>query len=152
MAFHTEVRELRRAVLGAGKQADEIGVRIKHLRQALLDTPAADTSLTAELEQLQGRLDAVLLELRGDPTKASRNVFTPPAIIGRVERIASDQWLTTQPPTETHRQAYGWAREAFAAVSEQIASLDADLVALEERAEAAGAPWTPGRPAGGRSR
>ena len=148
MAFQADVRELRRAVLGAGKQADEIGVRIEHLRQALLDTPAADASLTADLEALNGRLDAVLLELRGDQTKASRNVFTPPAIIGRVERIASDQWLTTQAPTGTHRQAYGWAQEAFAAVSAQIASLEADLAALEERAEAAGAPWTPGRPAG----
>ena len=148
MAFQADVRELRRTVLGAAKQADEIGVRIKHLRQALLDTPAAGASLTADLEALSGRLDVVLLELRGDRTKASRNVFTPPAIISRVERIASDQWSTTQAPTGTHRQAYGWAREAFAAVSEQIASLEADLTALEERAEAVGAPWTPRRPAG----
>ena len=148
MAFQADVRELRRVVLGAGKQADEIGVRIKHLRQALLDTPGADASLTADLEALNDRLDAVLLELRGDQTKASRNVFAPPAITDRVDRISADQWLTTQAPTETHRQAYGWAREAFAVVSDQLVSLEADLRALEARAEAAGAPWTPGRPAG----
>ena len=148
-AFQADVRELRRSVLGAGKQADEIGVRIAHLRQALIDTPAADGSLTADLEALQARLDEVLLELRGDATKAARNVFTPPSIVERVQRISSDQWQTTQAPTETHRQAYGWARDAFSTLREQIRSLEADLKALEGRAETAGAPWTPGRPAGG---
>ncbi len=146
-AFQADVRELRRAVLGAGRQADEMGNRIRHLRQALLDTPGAYAALTTDLEGIQDRLNEVLLELRGDPTKGSRNVFTPPSITNRVERIAGDQWYTTQVPTGTHRQAYGWAKDAFGKLSGKLASLASDLTALEKRAEAAGAPWTPGRPA-----
>ena len=62
-----------------------------------------------------------------------------------MERIASDQWYTTQAPTTTHRQAYEWAAEAFATEMEKLEQLVTDLEALEAKAEEANAPWTPGR-------
>ena len=145
MAFQTEVRSLRRAVLGASELADEVETRIDHLRQAFVDTPPADGSMVAAVEELQARLDAFLLALEGDRTKSERNVFQPPAIRSRVERIASDQWSTTQPPTATHRQALEWASQGFERKLGELRDLIADLEALEVRAEQAGAPWTPGR-------
>jgi photosystem II stability/assembly factor-like uncharacterized protein len=143
--FQQEVRELRRAVLGASELTGEVKKRLDHLRQALVDTPEADPALMAELEGLQARFDAILLELKGDTTKGRRNVFTPPAIVSRVERIASDQWYTTQAPTTTHRQAFEWAADAFATELEKLEQLVTDLEALEAKAEEAKAPWTPGR-------
>jgi photosystem II stability/assembly factor-like uncharacterized protein len=143
--FQQEVRELRRNVLGASKVTDEVKKRFDHLRQALIDTPDADPELMAELEGLKTRYDSIVLAFRGDRTKAQRNVFQPPGIISRVERIASDQWYTTQAPTATHRQAYEWAAAAFAAEMEKLEQLVSDLEAFENRAEDAKAPWTPGR-------
>ena len=145
MDFRQEVRELRRNVLGASKVLDEIDKSVKHLRQALVDTPEADPALMVELEGLKARLDAIQLAFAGDRTKSSRNVFTPPSLVGRVERIASDQWDTTQAPTTTHQQAYDWATEAYESELAEIKELVVDLEALEEKAEEAGAPWTPGR-------
>jgi photosystem II stability/assembly factor-like uncharacterized protein len=144
-AFRNQVRDLRRAVLGASDLADDLETRIDHLRQALVDTPAADPALSAELETLDTRLDDIRLALEGDATKSARNVFQPPAIKDRVERIAADQWVTTQPPTATHRQALKWASEAFATELSRLRDVAADLSDLETRADAAGAPWTPGR-------
>jgi len=144
-SFQKEVRELRRAVLGASKLTDDVKNRLDHLRQALVDTPDADPALMAELEGLKTRFDAIMLELKGDTTKGERNVFTPPSIISRVERIASDQWYTTQAPTTTHRQAYEWASDAFVTEMEKLEQLVTDLAALEAKAEEAKAPWTPGR-------
>ena len=72
-------------------------------------------------------------------------MFTPPSLVSRVERIASDQWDTTQAPTTTHQQAYDWATEAYESELAEMKELVVDLEALEEKAEAAGAPWTPGR-------
>jgi hypothetical protein len=118
---------------------------VDHLRQALVDTPEADPALMAELEGLKSRLDEIRLAFEGDRTKGRRNVFTSPAIVDRVERIASDQWYTTQAPTTTHERAYAWASEAFEAELAKLKELVVDLESLEERAEAAGAPWTPGR-------
>ena len=143
--FQQEVRELRRAVLGASELTGEVKKRLDHLRQALVDTPEADPALMTELEGLQARFDAILLELKGDTTKGRRNVFTPPSIVSRVERIASDQWYTTQAPTTTHRQAFEWAADAFATELEKLEQLFTDLEALEAKAEEAKAPWTPGR-------
>jgi hypothetical protein len=99
----------------------------------------------AELEGLKARYDDIVLAFKGDSTKAQRNVFTPPAIIDRVQRIAYDQWYTTQAPTTTHRQAYEWAATAFAAEMAKLEQLVADLETLEVKAEEAKAPWTPGR-------
>jgi hypothetical protein len=144
-SFQKEVRELRRSVLGAAKLTGEVKKRLDHLRQALVDTPDADPVLMAELEGLKNRFDAIMLELEGDTTKGQRNVFTPPAIVDRVERIAYDQWYTTQAPTATHRQAYEWAADAFATEKEKLEQLVTDLEALEAKAEEAKAPWTPGR-------
>ena len=145
MAFRKEVRELRRNVLGAANALDEIDQRIAHLRQALLDTPEADPALMVELEGLKATADDIRLAISGDRTRAERNVFTPPSIVGRVERIASDQWFTTQAPTTTHRQAYEWATVAYEVELSKMKQLVGDVEALEDRAEAAGAPWTPGR-------
>jgi photosystem II stability/assembly factor-like uncharacterized protein len=143
--FQQEVRELRRSVLGASKLTGEVKTRLDHLRQALVDTPEADPALMAELESIKSRFDDIVLALEGDKTKQQRNVFTPPAIVDRVERIASDQWYTTQAPTVTHRQAFEWAAEAFATEIVKLEQLVSDLEALEAKAEGVKAPWTPGR-------
>jgi hypothetical protein len=145
MAFRQEVRELRRNVLGVSKVLGEIDLRVSHLRQALLDTPEADPALLVELEDLKSQLDSIQLAFSGDRTRSSRNVFTPPSIVRRVERIASDQWDTTQAPTTTHKQAYQWASEAYETELSRMRQLVVDLETLEEQADAAGAPWTPGR-------
>ena len=144
-AFQAQVRELRRAVLGASELTVELQTRLDHLRQALADTPSADPALMSRVEQLEARLDERQLALDGDRTKAARNVFTPPSISSRIDRISSDQWYSTQAPSETHRKAYAWAAEAFTGELEALKQLVTDLEALEAEAESAGAPWTPGR-------
>ena len=145
MAFRAETRELRRQVLGARKLLAEAGSRIKHLRQALEDTPGADPTLMGDVEDLKTRFDAIDLAFNGNRSEQQRNVFTPPSIVDRVQRVMYDQWYTTQAPTNTHKQGLEWAAEAFATELENLKQLVADIGMLEEKAEAAGAPWTPGR-------
>jgi len=115
------------------------------VRQAILDTPAVETALFAEAERLGDSLDEIMVALRGDPTKEARNVFQPPSIRDRVERIASDQYYVSSAPTTTQRDAYGWAAEAFAVELGRLETLERDLQSLEAKLEAAGGPWTPGR-------
>ena len=50
-------------------------------------------------------------------------------------------------PTATHRRAFEIAAAEFAEIEPQLRELlDVDLPALEAKMEAAGVPWTPGRP------
>ena len=146
LAFQKQTGKLQRAVLGSVEAAKEAQKRLDHLRKALDDTPAADPELAAQARALERRLKELQTELSGDRVVAKHNEPTPPSIVDRVQGIVGGHWVTTSAPTETHRRAYTIAAEQFAGVLERLRTLvEQDLAGLEDRAEASGAPWTPGR-------
>jgi hypothetical protein len=144
-AFYDEVAELRRAVHGAVKTADEAKGRLAHVRQAIIETPAADEDLLADAQRIQSQLDDIMVALRGDDSQHRFIEPTSPNIRERVDRIARSQWNTTSAPTQTQRKAYDWAAEAFATQLERLHDAVAGLESLEAQLEEAGGPWTPGR-------
>jgi hypothetical protein len=145
-AFRGRLARLQRAVLGALRAADEARNRLRHVRKAILETPGAEPALLTQTEQLSQRLDALLTRLRGDETRGKRNEPTPPSVANRVEEVVGSQWNTTTGPTQTQLDGYRYAGEEFAPVLADLRALiEQDLVQLEAKLEAAGAPWTPGR-------
>ena len=61
-------------------------------------------------------------------------------------RFAVASWSMTAPPTQTQRDAYRHAADAFDGVLEELRTLiDGDLAALKKKLDDAGVPWTPGR-------
>jgi hypothetical protein len=133
-------------VLGATRSVTEAQTRIDHLTKALADTPAADLGLSTDVRSLNARLADLKIALSGDSTRASRNEPTPPAIADRVQRVVNGHWDATSAPTTTQRDNYAIAAREFKPVLEKLRALVlVDLVRLEAAAEAAGAPWTPGR-------
>ena len=144
-AFQQRTWDLERAVRGALKWASEAEGRLAHTRKALYDTPDADTAMLAESQRLQTEVDDILFELSGDDTRGDRNVFTPPSISDRVNRIVGSQWDTTSAPTQTEKDGYEWAADAFSIELTRLKSFASDLESFENQLEAAGAPWTPGR-------
>jgi photosystem II stability/assembly factor-like uncharacterized protein len=146
VAFQRKAARLQRAVLGAAEAAKEADRRLKHLKKALLDTPAADPAWDGELRALEARLRDLRRELEGDRVMAARTEPVPPGIQDRVDGIVNDQWTSTSAITRTSCDAYGYASAAFAAWLPKLRTLvETDLRGLEQRLETAGAPWTPGR-------
>ncbi|MCG6919772.1 MAG: glycosyl hydrolase [Acidobacteria bacterium] len=145
LAFQEKTGRLQRAVLGAVETAGEARKRLDYLKQALDDTPAADPALADEARAIEGRLKDLEVALSGDQVVAGYQEPTPLSIVARVQGIVSGHWMTTQAPTATHRRAYEIAAEEFADVLARLQASMNDLQALEAKAEAAGAPWTPGR-------
>jgi photosystem II stability/assembly factor-like uncharacterized protein len=145
LAFLRQAADLQRAVLGAVEVASEVKGRIKHLRQAILDTPDATPEHIAELAAIEGELNDILVVLSGDHSRARRNEPTDPSLVDRINRVVYGQLDTTQPPTTTSRQGYDWASEAFAEQLDKLRALADRLAGLEAALESAGAPWTPGR-------
>ena len=146
LAFQRQTGRLQRAVLGAGQAASEAQRRIDHLKVALRDAPAADSALRAELDAIETRLADLRVELEGDRTRAQRGEAVLPGVQGRVQRIVSGHWTTTSAPTATQRRGYAIAAEQFEGVLARLRTLiEQDLAGVERRAEAAAAPWTPGR-------
>jgi hypothetical protein len=146
LAFGKKTARLQRAVLGAVESVKEAQTRIDHLKKAVEDTPGKGPALGDEIRALEARLKDLGVTLSGDRVVARYNEPTPPSIVDRVMGIVGGYWTTTSAPTATHRKAYDIAAAKFADFLPKLQTVvEKDLKALEDRAEAAGAPWTPGR-------
>ncbi len=146
LSFQEKTARLQRAVLGAVRAADDAQTSIDHLKKALAEAPAADAKLVAELSAIESRLKDVQVELSGNSTVANRNEPTPPSIVDRVQTIVYGHWDATSAPTATQRRNYDIAAADFAPALAKLRTITlTDLKRLEDKAEAAGAPWTPGR-------
>jgi hypothetical protein len=146
LAFQSEVASLQRTVLGAVEAAKHAQVRINHLKKALLETPAANPAWGDELRAQEARLAELRRELEGDRSIARRNEPVPPSVTDRMNAVVESQWLSTSATTATNREQLAIASAAFRPLLEALRQLsETDLRALEEKLDAAGAPWTPGR-------
>jgi hypothetical protein len=146
LAFQVKTGKLQRAVLGAVGAAGEAQTRINHLKKALADTPRADPALQDRARAIEAKLKDIQESLSGDPVRGKYNEPRPASITGRVDQIVSGHWHSTADATTTHKRNYEIAAQQFGPVLDRLRALiTGDLAALENAAEAAGAPWTPGR-------
>ena len=148
-AFLRQTAALQRQALGTNASLDESETRLGLLRRAIEATPGAPAPLAERGRTLAGRLRDLRMELRGDSTVESAQEPTPPTLLDRIQRVVGNTWNTTLPPTATHRRDYEIAAQELGAFLPKLQAVLEELRKLEADAEAAGAPWTPGRlPAG----
>ncbi len=146
MAFQEETADLLRRARGAAAEVGRARARLRHMREALNETPAAGDDLYRRLEEVEERIEEIGTRLQGDRTRRGLNEPGVPSILGRLGQVAGGHWGTRQMPTETQRTSLGVTRREFAGLLQDLtALLDGDLAELEADLEAAGAPWTPGR-------
>jgi hypothetical protein len=145
LAFQARTGRLQRAVLGAQKAAEELAGRVELLRKSLDETVRADPKLRADLGAVERRLKDLQDELNGDATVSKRNEPAPPGIAERVQRVVDGNWETTSGATATQQKGYEIAAAAFGPWLGRFQAAAAELRRIEAGAEAAGAPWTPGR-------
>jgi hypothetical protein len=144
--FARKTARLQRAVRGAAQAVNEAQEHLKFIQKAILDTPKADVKLLERARQIDLHLQDIEVKLAGDPTLASRNEPTPPAILDRVDGVVQGHWSTSSEATRTFQDDYAVAAAEFAPVLEDVRkTIEVDLKGLETQLEAAGAPWTPGR-------
>src|SRR5262249_3728442 len=122
-AFRQRVGRLQRAAQGAERAAEEAERRIEQIRNAILETPAADPALLADNARLDERMNRLLTRLRGDRTRDKRNEPSPPSIVQRVDEVVGSQWYATTPPTRTQRDAYRYAGTEFKGVLAELHTL-----------------------------
>ncbi|MFQ5641040.1 MAG: glycosyl hydrolase, partial [bacterium] len=146
LAFQKLTGELQRAVMGASAAAGEAANRIKYIKNTIEKTPGLAPALREEARGLELRLLDLRERISGDPTKRRRSEPAMRGIRSRINQIVRGHWSSTSAPTQTHRKNYDIAAAEFSEILEELRTLvEVDLVALEQKLEDAGAPWTPGR-------
>jgi photosystem II stability/assembly factor-like uncharacterized protein len=144
--FLERVARLYRAVSGAVEQADDLQSRLKGIRRALHEVPAAETQLAPLADSIEKSNREIQRALRGDPILAARNENVPASISDRLQGIMEGERFALTRPTQTHRNDYAIAAEEFTQQLSRLRNLlQVDVANLERQMEAAGAPWTPGR-------
>ncbi|NIM15549.1 MAG: hypothetical protein GTO45_26515 [Candidatus Aminicenantes bacterium] len=142
LAFQEKAGELQRVMEGANAAANEARRRLKFIKKALLDTPKADPRWGDEARALEKRLLDIGMKIYGDPTLYNRNEPRSPSLMDRV----GAQVDATTGITNTTKRNYDIAADEFEKLLEELRQvIETDLKKLEEKLEAAGAPWTPGR-------
>ncbi|MGD8500861.1 MAG: hypothetical protein PVJ86_09455, partial [Phycisphaerales bacterium] len=146
LRFYMTAGELQRAIRGANGKADEVLSQLVEIKQALKQSGKGSPQLLEEARRLELRLKDIRELLVGRTVKSRYNEPDRLSILSRVN-WAMNGMRSTYGPTQTHRQDYEIAREQFETVLGQVKDLiEVDFVNLQRDLEAAGLPWTPGRP------
>ncbi len=144
--FYMTAGELRRAVRGADGKVDEVLSQVGRIKQAIRGSSKGSPELLEQARELELQLKDIRETLAGGSV-ISR--YDEPDLISIGNRIsmAMSTAGSTYGPTKTNRRDYEIAKEEFEGISGQLKRLiESDFVKLQKDLEAAGVPWTSGRP------
>lgn len=148
VAFLQELSEMQRAVSGTEATLEETGERLERIQAALLRSTVEGTELDDRVRELEDRLADLRVDLEGNAQKGRMGEPRAPSIEDRLQVVQTGVRFSTYGPTPTHLRSFEIARSELARVQQKLNTLvTEDLPALEADLEAAGVPWTPGRPA-----
>ncbi|HKV69743.1 MAG TPA: hypothetical protein VJN62_00735 [Gemmatimonadales bacterium] len=138
---------LQREVLGASALVNEALTRVGYLKRAVDETPGADPALAGRVREMENRLRDARELLSGDPTRARRQEPTPQSLLDRLRgAVGGRSGNSLAPMNAAERAQIDYVRGQFDTVLPKVRQLiDVELKGLEDAAEAAGVPWTPGR-------
>ncbi len=147
IADQKKIADLERAVLGTSELIGETFTRLGFLKRAIDESPGADTSLARRVRTIEDRLRDAQEALTGDPTRARRQEATPQSLQTRLQSAIGNSWSNSLSALTPSQQAQiEIVRREFGGVLSRVQQvIDVDLKSLEQAAEAAGVPWTPGR-------
>jgi len=144
-AFQKKVRELSRVVYAAGANLRDLRTKISHYKAALKSLTEPTEDLFAEIKSLELELNNIQRKLYGDRTLMKIDQDAEPGLAGRVNQIIYEQWDSLAAPTQTQKDAFQIVAEEFPPLLDKLKVLSETAKNIEEKLEALGAPYTPGR-------
>ncbi len=147
VAFQKQLSELVMAMNGAEQYMEAMDKRIKAVRQTIHNTPGLGSELADRVKKADEALDDLFFLLNGPEAVASWEEVPPTKVPlnSRIQDVIWGLWGTTSDPTQTMIDNYAILIEEFPPVLTKLQQMDADLKAVENELDKAGAPWTPGR-------
>ena len=146
-AFFRRLEEVQGRVSAVDAQLDATAARLDAIVAAVERAPVAADGPGLRARRLARRVAELQERLGGNSRRARLNERGPISIQRRIGVANTGNFLSTYGPTPTHLESLriGVERlDTLAAELDEIVS--AELPALERELDAAGVPWTPGRP------
>jgi hypothetical protein len=139
-------------VQGVVRTAEQLKEQMTEVKNALKNLTGAD-SLSRQANAIDRDLDDILSKVRGgqggereENDADDKNRFRP-SIQQRVNQVANEIGDVTSPPTQIQRETLDNAmKDLEREVTRLNALLTARVPALNRGLDAAGVPWTAGRP------
>jgi hypothetical protein len=145
-AWQREAAELQRSMQAASAIVRDATNRARHLKEAILSVSQPNQEFVKDARSLELKLASIQDKLFGDRTADRLNLDRPPSISNRLYGAIYAGYGSTSDPTTTMKDQLSIATEEYQAVQAELKSVvESDLRALEQKLEAAGAPYTPGR-------
>ncbi len=146
VAWQREVAELQRSVQGALREVREAGNTTKHLKEAIYAVSEPNDNFVKDILSIQEKLRSVHDRLSGDRVADNLDIDRLPSISNRLFNILFSSVNTTSDPTSTMKDQLKMAQDEYQVVLKDLKSVvNTDIPAIEQKLEAAGAPYTPGR-------
>ena len=146
-AFMGQIAELQRGVTAADEAMELTFKSVEELERALARSTVDPGTLDTELEALKQKLYELDQALSGNRAIGAIGHPQAPTVSGRLRVASMGGGMSDYGPTATHRRSFEIARQEFGEIEVGLRQLiDVDLPALEAKMEAAGVPWSPGRP------
>lgn len=143
--FQKAVADLSRTYSGANRTLRDLSNRLKHIRKAIFVTPTPAGDLLTEVKRMEDEMADIRKVLSGDRIASKLDKSAPYSLGNRLGYLTYEMSSSTSAPTTTQREAYRIVSEKFPIQLAKIKQLTEDLKVLEDKLEAAGAPYTPGR-------
>ncbi len=144
LEFQRRAARLERAVLASGRVLGEWRTGLDHLRQAVLDTGAADLADLKHVAAAREQLRSLQTRLGGDATRRAQDRPSLPGIRQRIHGVTSNLGSVTSAPTPSQIAEVERTEALFTALHADLLAFAAGPYAeLRRRQEAAGAPWIP---------
>jgi photosystem II stability/assembly factor-like uncharacterized protein len=140
-----ETADLERAWQGATSILGETDNQVKLIRQAIhaIGSPA---ELLTNVKEVEQKMFELRKSFYGDGTASRIDKPHAPSLGERINGMSYDIWSSTSAPTATQKEQMRLAGIQFKTELAKLRSLvEVDLKNIEQKLEAAKAPYTPGR-------
>ncbi len=145
-AFLVDLADLERRTGGTHQVMDEAEAKLTAITKALMRSTAADSSLDDRARALLRRVHGLHLRWDGDQRREEYGDPGPVPIASRLSTVRIGNTYSTYGPTAMHRRQLEIAREEFAELAADLATiLEEEMPALERALDEAGVPWSTGR-------
>jgi len=146
VAWQRKAAELERTLQGTNRLLGDATNRVKHLREAIYSVAKPNQDFVKDVVTIENKLRSIQNKLNGDQIANRLDIDTPPSISSRLFSAIYDGYRSTSDPTSTMKEQLEIAEDEFEPMLAELKTLaGVDLIGLEQKLEAAGAPYTPGR-------